>query len=454
MEYPYVWRLGEEFTQFSAVRYNEKYYTCIIDHVSSNSTEPGVGANWKTYWVLSSFNYLPKYNQGQEFFFPFFNFILVPPQIFNINPNFGSSCGGTNVTITGFNFGVDAEVFFGSTVASNIAIIDSTIITCMTPEHLGGGAVDVIVTQHTGASKITNGFTYTSTPQIISINPDSGSSCGGTSVTITGDNFAPGDQVFFDSIEATGVVFVDCQTITCVTPIYPGGGVVDASVVRGALIGTLTNGFTFILGTAPIISYTTQQMSVNGTQTLSASGGGGGPYAWYLASGGGTLNPSVGNSTLYTAPVTNPNCANNPQIYVTDMCGLSSAILKIAVNGYGSAPAVGYSVAYSSSGPCQVTIWRGTLGCDNADNSSGYCPSGYSLCCACNLTGFPDCAWNLGGVCNGFSCPSVGGGCWENGGDCIADCSCTGRIWLSNPGYYDVRTSGEKAGGCCPAILL
>ena len=79
MEYPYVWRLGEEFTQFSAVRYNEKYYPCIIDHVSSNSTEPGVGANWKTYWVLSSFNYLPKYNQGQEFFFPFFTSPSPPP---------------------------------------------------------------------------------------------------------------------------------------------------------------------------------------------------------------------------------------------------------------------------------------------------------------------------------------------------------------------------------------
>jgi hypothetical protein len=68
----------------------------------------------------------------------------------------------------------------------------------------------------------------------------------------------------------------------------------------------------------PIMGFSSRQMTVNGIQTLTASGGGGGPYIWSITSGAGTLSGTSGISVVYTAPSSNPNCLNNPVITVTD----------------------------------------------------------------------------------------------------------------------------------------
>lgn len=70
----------------------------------------------------------------------------------------------------------------------------------------------------------------------------------------------------------------------------------------------------------PIVGFTSKQMNTTGTQTLTASGGGGGPYTWAIASGAGTLSGNNGTSVVYTAPSSNPNCDGNPVISVTDSC--------------------------------------------------------------------------------------------------------------------------------------
>ena len=85
---------------------------------------------------------------------------------------------------------------------------------------------------------------------------------------------------------------------------------------------------------APLdINYTSLSMSCGASQTLSASGGCP-PYNWIL-SGGGTLTPSGGDNTsaTYVAPGSNPNCANNAMITLTDGCRNSKSI-SLAVNCY------------------------------------------------------------------------------------------------------------------------
>ncbi|MCX5908604.1 MAG: hypothetical protein NTY64_15865, partial [Deltaproteobacteria bacterium] len=96
----------------------------------------------------------------------------------------------------------------------------------------------------------------------------------------------------------------------------------------------------------PVIGYTSQQMSIHGTQALKASGGGGGPYQWSIISGGGVLSKETtvsGEDNSYTAPSSNQNCVNNPVIQVTDVYG-SSKTVKIAVNAYNS-----WLIAYGTS---------------------------------------------------------------------------------------------------------
>lgn len=198
---------------------------------------------------------------------------------------------------------------------------------------------------------------------------------------------------------------------------------------------------------APEISYTTLQMSTSGTQVITVSGGQS-PFTWSVPAGGGSVSPTTGSSTTYTAPATNPECAYNPTIRVCDALGQCEEI-TLAINGYAEAiPAVGNS-AVNSSGTCQVTIYRIAYKCDGVVYTG--CES--SSCCSCDLSGYEDCAWT-GPTCTGYTCPAEDGGCWVNSGDCVATCTCAARTWSSNPGDYDLRSAEEITAGCCPYQLL
>ncbi len=89
---------------------------------------------------------------------------------------------------------------------------------------------------------------------VTGINPTSGPAGGGTSVTITGTNFAANATVKIGGQNATNVVRVNATTITCKTPALTGGTLNDvvvdnpgSAVVVGPLTplvsGTLTKGW-------------------------------------------------------------------------------------------------------------------------------------------------------------------------------------------------------------------
>jgi hypothetical protein len=82
------------------------------------------------------------------------------PTVSSVSPNSGSTHGGTSVTISGSNFASDTKVTFGSTVARNVAVVNSTSITATTPAH-AAGAVNVTVSDSKGRGVLRKGFTYT-----------------------------------------------------------------------------------------------------------------------------------------------------------------------------------------------------------------------------------------------------------------------------------------------------
>jgi hypothetical protein len=84
------------------------------------------------------------------------------------------------------------------------------------------------------------------TPAVSGISPASGSTSGGTHVTLTGTNFASGATVTFGGEAATSVVVVSAGQITATTPPHATGKVTVITTDRDGQKGTLATGFTFV----------------------------------------------------------------------------------------------------------------------------------------------------------------------------------------------------------------
>ena len=91
------------------------------------------------------------------------------------------------------------------------------------------------MTQNTGglSGSLTNGFTYAILPTVTSVSPNTGLTAGGTTVTITGTNFATGAMVNFGTTAATNVVVVSGTIITASTPAGTAGAVTVTVTVGG-----------------------------------------------------------------------------------------------------------------------------------------------------------------------------------------------------------------------------
>lgn len=181
------------------------------------------------------------------------------------------------------------------------------------------------------------------------------------------------------------------------------------------------------------IGYTTQQMECGEQQTLSVVGDkaccGAKEYTWSKTPAQGTLSPTTGLSTTYTAPATNPQCNYNPTI--TLKCnGETVDTLKIAVTKTNYLRAY---LTYDKPGivkrmgdyHCWCRYDRRRWGCMGQD-------TGIDATSACGV--------DLG-ACEATD-PRIGSACSDFPGNCTV------------PEPIDVRTQTYKDNGCCPAALL
>ncbi|HEY3053975.1 MAG TPA: IPT/TIG domain-containing protein, partial [Thermoanaerobaculia bacterium] len=111
------------------------------------------------------------------------------PAISSFTPTSGTTAGGTVVAISGSNFQNGASVKFGDTTAVSVTVNSSSSISAMSPAR-SAGDVAITVTNPDGQSAMFGTFTYTLPgPAITSIVPSTGSTAGGTPITINGTNF-------------------------------------------------------------------------------------------------------------------------------------------------------------------------------------------------------------------------------------------------------------------------
>lgn len=99
-----------------------------------------------------------------------------------------------------------------------------------------------------------NPSTPNTAPTVASVSPISGSTGGGTAITITGTNFVSGATVTFGGVAALNVSTINGTTISATTPAH-AAGLVDVIVTNpSAESGTLTNGFSYISPTGPTVA--------------------------------------------------------------------------------------------------------------------------------------------------------------------------------------------------------
>jgi len=199
-----------------------------------------------------------------------------PPTITSISPSSGSPNGGTIVSITGTNFANGATVKFDTSNAISVTVNSSTSITATTPVH-AAGTVTVTIT-NPDAQKGTGTFTYVN-PQlaVASVSPQTGSTSGGTPVTINGSNFQSGATVTFGTRPATNVTVVDSTKITATTPLGPidQNLTVDVTVTNpDGTNATLSHGFSYNVPALSVDSISPSSVITTGGQLLTLTGAG------------------------------------------------------------------------------------------------------------------------------------------------------------------------------------
>ena len=239
-----------------------------------------------------------------------FGYVVEMPIVTAISPTSGRTLGGETVTVSGTGFTGTTKVTLGSIPATNLTVVNDTTITVVTPPQTSGGAVDVMVTTPAGSSQTSPADKYTYvvvTPVVTGVNPSTGRTAGGDTLTITGTAFTDATRVAIGSIPATNLNVLDDNTLTVTTPPRATDGPVDVTVTTpgGTSQSSTADTFTYV---APLQVTTTSLPEAicesAYTAHLQASGGLG-PITWKLASGslpvGLSLDPDgqiVGSASI------------------------------------------------------------------------------------------------------------------------------------------------------------
>lgn len=156
---------------------------------------------------------------------------VAAPVLTAITPVHGPVQGGTRLTLTGSNFLPGAVVQLGGVPAFAVDVSSSTTITAVSNAGAAGVVDAKVINPDTQNSTLAAAFTYDGAPTLASLTPVSGSTAGGTTVTLTGSGFLAGASVVFGTTAATGVTVTSPTELTAVTPARPVG-VVSVTVAN------------------------------------------------------------------------------------------------------------------------------------------------------------------------------------------------------------------------------
>jgi len=171
-----------------------------------------------------------------------------PPTVTAVTPSSGPQPGSTAVTISGTSFVPgQTSVAFGSTAATNVSCGSATSCSATSPPGTGSVSVRVTTLGGTSADTPSDNFTYLPPPSVTGVSPNSGAAAGGTSVTISGTNFVPGQtSVVFGATPATNVSCPSATSCTATSPAGAGAVSVRVTVAGQQSADTPADNFSYV----------------------------------------------------------------------------------------------------------------------------------------------------------------------------------------------------------------
>lgn len=238
------------------------------------------------------------------------NYTFAAPTVTALSVTSGPANAPRTVTITGTNFTPTATVSIGGTAATGVSYTSATQLSATLPAK-AAGTYDVQVTTGsvTSATGPASQYSYIAAPTVTSATPNSGSTTGGTSVTITGTALTGASAVTFGGNAATSFTVAGDTQITATTPAGSAGAVVVAVTTPGGT-ATLAGGYSYVVLNPPAVTTqpVSQTVAVGATAsfTASASGSPSPSVQWQVSSDSGASFTNIAGATAatYTSPAT------------------------------------------------------------------------------------------------------------------------------------------------------
>ena len=237
---------GAGFTGATAVRFGTKTATSFTVNSSTQITAVSPSGT-------STVNVTVTTSQGTSTQQVAFTYVTIPaPSLSSLSPSQGPVAGGTTVTLTGTNLTGATAVRFNGAAAASFTVNSSTQITAVSPAHAAGAAA-VTVTTPGGTSNPDNPssyFYYAAVPSLTTIAPASGTTAGGTTVTLTGNDLLGATAVRFNGAAAASFTVNSSTQITAVSPAHAAG----AAAVTVTTPGGTSTPLSYIYLAAPTLT--------------------------------------------------------------------------------------------------------------------------------------------------------------------------------------------------------
>ena len=221
------------------------------------------------------------------------------------------SCPIADTANTGVNFTCTATYSTTATDVANLQIQEQPVVRMLsfaTPTIMTYGGI------------LQSTYVAPPPPAVTSLSPTTGPAAGGTSVVLTGTNFAGVTGVNFGTLPATGFTVNSATQITATSP--AGTGTVNVRVTTGA--GTSASGasnqFTYATANvAPVITLNPVSQTINApgnvTFTASASGTPTPTVQWEASINGGASYGPWSGGTSTTLVLNNPGVGANGWLF-------------------------------------------------------------------------------------------------------------------------------------------